>query len=245
MGQNNYSYKFKKTIDDFTKRTIINCSFGYPNGSFDSRGFPMSYIDLGYLFGMAKGRQMFAQVHINFENVGGKYYLLFSFSKGFIKIDKLCSLHLLMDNGKVISLSPEANPVEELCRFPLCLADMDDLESSHFIKWRITNGEGVVLKSGDNVCCNDSKNRKGIKNKLSYVVFQKFIMDFRTEVRKAVPKEELEIISSERTGTSSPCFVYLMNDTTNGLGTLFWQSRTIVLSLQRIKKQRIWQTKLK
>ena len=80
----------------------------------------------------------FYPLHINFENVGGKYFLLMSFDMKVIKIDKLCSLHLLLDNGNVITLSPASNPTKSsssyICKFPLSSADMDDLESAKFTK---------------------------------------------------------------------------------------------------------------
>lgn len=197
-----YKYSFTVSKDDFTKKTIVKSCFDR-NGFFLKSYYDTIMSNVPYIG------------HINFENISGKYYLLFSYSKKSMKLDKLCSLHLLMDNGTVITLNPEANPVKEVCRFPLSLADMEVLEFSKFIKWRITNGEGVIIDSGDNLCYNDKSGITGIVQKLSYEMFQNFIKDFREKVRANVSAEELEIVSSEKSGKASSCYVYLMNDTTN------------------------------
>lgn len=202
------NYKFIVTKDDFTNHTVINCVFGYPDGSYNQKGLPMSFIDLGLLINGTHSNIIIYSM--NFEYVSGNYYLLFYFSKKNLKMDKQCSIHLLMDNGKVLSLTQEANPVQEVCRFKLSNADMEELETAQFIKWRITNGEGVIIKSGENVCCESGETRD-----LSYLLFQSFIIDFRTFVRKTLPENELEEDGLDATNTPKPCFVYLMNDTTN------------------------------
>ncbi len=209
-----YKYSFVVTKDDFTKKTIIN-------SIFDINAFYFLLLSnfKNVSTKIDKDKSIVSNVpyikHFDFENISGKYYLLFSYSKKSMKLDKFCSIHLLMDNGTVITLVPEANPVKEICRFSLSLADMDELESSKFIKWRITNGEGVVIDSGENLCYVDENDKTGIIQRLSCELFQNFIKDFREKVRENVPKEDLEIASSEKSGKSSSCYVYLMNDTTN------------------------------
>lgn len=209
-----YSYSFTVSKDDFTKKTIISSCF-YCDDFFV---LPFDYVRKSLSLGNKKKKELLKMPylwHFNFENVSGRYYLLYSFSKKYLKLDRSCSLHMLMDNGAVVTLLPETNPVNDVCRFSLSLADVDELESSKFIKWRITNGEGVVIRSGDNVCYNDKNDKTGIIQRLSYELFQNFIKDFRKIVRANIPKEELEMATLEKTGNSSTCYVYLMNDTTN------------------------------
>ena len=213
---NDYSFKFVKSKDDFTKSIIINCSLVNSDGSLSEKGFCMSPLDdLNKILSIEKNISISGTIYFNFENFGGKYYLLLYYSKKNLKIDKLCSLHLLLDNGKVVTVTPESNPVNSVCRFPLSLADMNELESSKFMKWRISNGEGIVVKSGENVCCYQIGYEKNVAKKLSYGLFQKFIKEFRIEVRKWIPQEKVKIANSENINKSGACYVYLMNDTTN------------------------------
>jgi hypothetical protein len=132
-----------------------------------------------------------------------------------IKIDKLCALHLLLDNGYVISLSPASNPIKSngnyICKFPLSKADMDELEKNKFIKWRITNGEGITLKDGNNICCRDDKDTTNITTELSYEVFQDLIIKFSEKVNENITTDEKEEVENSQ----KSCYVYLMIDTTN------------------------------
>lgn len=199
----NFPYKFTVTTDDFTKQTVVQCQMtrtGVMGRSLSTYGFEMGNINVDI-------------IKINFENIYGKYYLLMYFEMKELKVNKQCSLHLLMDNGNVITLTPIANPtkgVYHLCKFQLSVADMDELENSKFIKWRITNGEGVAIRDGMNSCCLDRYDKSDTTLNLSYEVFQDFIRDFRQVVRENIKQEEQEESTKEQS-----CFVYLMIDTTN------------------------------
>ena len=198
--KDSYPYRFEVTKDDFTKQTIVKCETYGKYGRLSPSGFYMGSICL------------------NFENVSGKYFILMSFDMTVIKINKLCSLHLLLDNGNVITLSPTSNPTKSsssyICKFPLSSADMDDLENAKFTKWRITNGEGLAIEDGNNICCRDDNDKTNITQNLSYDVFQNFIKDFRNVVKENVSQEELEE-DIEPDTLQKECYVYLMIDTTN------------------------------
>ncbi len=209
-----YQYIIKVAKDDFTKQTVINCQVTecYWKG-ITSRGFFMGSNNTSCY-------ENETCVFFNFENVGGKYYLLMLYHTRDFKMDKLCSLHLLLDNGSVISLAPIANPVKSsdgnICKFLLSSADMDELECSKFIKWRITNGEGVAIRGGDNVCRQINRYNEVTDTilKWSYNVFQRFIKEFKKAVKENVSQEELEE-NKEPNAIQKECYVYLMIDTTN------------------------------
>lgn len=202
--KDSFPYKFIVTKDDFTKNTIIQCEATGKYG-LSSDGFCMD-------------DTLNCPLYFNFENVSGRYYLLMLFNMKAVRIDKQCSLHLLLDNGIVITVSPIANPTRSgfhsMCKFSLSSADMDGLENSRFTKWRITNGEGVAIKDGNNICCCDVDDATNITQALSYDVFQSFIKDFRNVVKKNVPQEQLEE-NNETETIQKECYVYLMIDTTN------------------------------
>ncbi len=215
--KNKKPYSIIIAKDDFTKQTVVNCVMTGWKGWLTSLGFYMGSSSNGYDT---------SRFFFNFENVGGKYYLLMSYKARDFKIDKLCSLHLLLDNSGVISLAPIANPVksnngtsmgsDHMCKFLLSSADLDELEKSKFIKWRITNGEGVAIKSGENECCNSQWNDEVTDYilKRSYKLFQSFIKEFRKVVKDNVSPVELD--DNLESGTKQrECYVYLMIDTTN------------------------------
>ena len=209
-----YPYRFNVTKDDFTKQTIVKCEMTRQFGLISSFGFYMgdTHIYINH------GDYDKSPIYFNFENVSGKYFMIMSFNMKAIKIDKLSSLHLLLDNGNVITLSLIANPIKSssdyICKFPLSSADMDELESAKFTKWRITNGEGVNIKESNNVCCHDDEDKTTITQNLSYDVFQSFVKDFKKCVDNNISKEELEK-SDESDTLQKECYVYLMVDTTN------------------------------
>ncbi len=193
-----FPFIVKVTKDDFTKKAVVNCEMTGKFNWMGTSGFFMGY-----------------DIYFNFENVGGKSFLIMEFDMKSIKIDKLCALHLLLDNGYVISLSPASNPIKSngnyICKFPLSKADMDELEKNKFIKWRITNGEGITLKDGNNICCRDDKDTTNITTELSYEVFQDLIIKFSEKVNENITTDEKEEVENSQ----KSCYVYLMIDTTN------------------------------
>lgn len=157
---------------------------------------------------------------INFENNGGKNNLILEFDRKVLLLNKLCSLHLLLADNSVITLSPLTNPVKFYgsyykARFLVSKEDMVKLEKNDFIKWRITNEEGVIIANGKNVCCSDINNESEKTENLSHQVFQDFIIKFNQAVKEHISEEELIDSDSATENLNSTCCVYLMIDTTN------------------------------
>ena len=159
------------------------------------------------------------KIYVNFENIEGKNYLILTFDRKDMSLNKKCSMHLLLSDDSVITLNAEANPVKSSSsysemKFRLHPEDMIKLETEKFVKWRITNEEGVTLHSGNNCCCCVSDDASGFTKNLSYEVFQDFIREFNKAVRDNIPEEQREETKAENKEKAS-CYVYLMIDTTN------------------------------
>ena len=201
-----FDYKFFIKKDDFTGSYIVDCGIATDN-IIDSN---TNYSSTGIRFHSGM------YIYFNLEYNDGKYYFLLYYDKSKIKLDKLCSLHLLLDNGNVITMNPIAKPIRNsvnsflfLCKFQMSYADIDEIETQKFIKWRIVNDEGITLVSKDV----DFLYTK----KISSFAFQKFIKDFKKAIKDNVPTEldRKQIDSSSILPKS--CFVYLMVDTANNL----------------------------
>ena len=163
-------------------------------------------------------------VCINFENNARKNYLMLNFNKRDINLNKKCSLHLLLSDDSVITLNAIATPVKVyasvyMAKFLLSTEEMYKLEIEKFIKWQITNEEGITIGVGNNSCCLESGDDSGITEKLSYEVFQSFIADFNKTVKENIPEneqvEEQNETKTEDVKEKGTCYVYLMIDTTN------------------------------
>ena len=184
-------YSFDINKDDFTNSCIVECKF------CDSYW----------------GREMssYNQIRFGFEYTDGKFFLILHYDKKIIKLDKNCTLLLLLDNGNVLSLNPKAKPVDEKCKFQLSIGDLDELEKASFTRWRINNEEGIILTEGNNNCIPTPYEVRNI----SYDAFKKFIADFRKVVKDNAPEKELEEQLEIANNTQRTCHVYLMIDTTN------------------------------
>ena len=161
-------------------------------------------------------------IYLNVENIEGKNFLLLTFERKDMNLNKKCSMHLLLSDDSVITLNAEANPIKSSSsyseiKFKLSPEDMIKLENEKFVKWRITNEEGVTLHSGNNYCCCVKDDASGFTKNLSYEVFQDFIKDFNKAVRDNIPEEQREEMMADNNDNKekSSCYVYLMIDTTN------------------------------
>lgn len=185
--------------DDFTKAITIKgkCCAG------DKTGFKLGTIQL------------------NFENVGGISYILIVYPRMHINLNKNCALHLLLDDGSVITLNASANPIKlyssnSTIKYHISKDDLIKLRCNNFIKWQITNEEGLAIDSGVNICCVDRNDTTGVTMDISFEVFRNFVNDFLEAIEKNVTEDSA-------TGTEPPtninvsetCYVYLMKDIAN------------------------------
>lgn len=200
--KDNYPNEVIITTDAFTKSVII-------------KGIKCAGSSFGF---------MLDGICINFENNAGKNFLLLRYNRKDFNINKKSSLHLLLSDDSVITLKVTANPIkvyasESEAKFLLSTTEMHKLETERFIKWQITNEEGITIGVGNNSCCLESGDDSGITEKLSYEVFQSFIADFNKTVKENIPEneqvEEQNEIKTEDVKEKGTCYVYLMIDTTN------------------------------
>ena len=198
--EDRFKYQFNVNKDDFTKKTIINCKF------LDEILTTSFYTSLGI--------RIASYLKLNFEWVEDKCYIVLSYDKKEIKLDKSISFLMLFDDGNVLSLKPETKPSNDICRLRLSTANMNVLENSQFIKWRIIDKEGNILAQGKNSCCSHFKTSDNNSKNISSIAFQKFIRDFRKVIKENVSIDKLEEQENEITNNNS-CYVYLMIDTTN------------------------------
>ncbi len=175
-------------------------------------------------------------ININFENVSGNNYLLLSFNRKAMNLNKKCSIHLLLSDDSVITLNAIANPVKSTssyseAKFRIYAEDMVKLETKEFVKWQITNEEGIEILSGENKCCfwiitkdlydidyydiAHERYDASIIKKLSYEVFQDFVRDFNKAVRDNTLAEDYKEVNKVDIKEKECCYVYLMVDTTN------------------------------
>lgn len=198
--------------DDFTKELVVKCRM-YCGGI-------IQYSSLGYNIKRLLGHS----IHINFEYIGGHFFLLLNYDRKDIDINKYCSLHLLLEDSSVIIFNPVSNPVKgspySCCRFQVSLTDIEKLSTINFVKWRILNKEGIVLKLGDNMCCVDDQDPTDTTLKLSYIVFRKFVNDLKQTVIGNITEKEMEVLTENQSDDTkcslqNTCYVYLMIDTTN------------------------------
>lgn len=201
LQKGEYPNEISVTPDEFTKDSIVKGKIC--GGS--SIGFCLeSYV-----------RYDLTVVHtyINFENVGGKYYLSLQYNKKDVNLNKKCTLHLLLEGNNIITLNAVANPIkvndtDSKIKYLLTCEDSIKLEKNNFIKWQITNEEGVTIKTGYNGCCLDRDDKTGFTQKISYEVFRNFMVDFNSAIRANIPEKDHKIAKDS-------CYVYLMVDTTN------------------------------
>lgn len=160
-------------------------------------------------------------IWLNFENVAGRSSILLVYERKDVNLNKKCALHLLLDDGGIITINAIANPIKlyasySIIKYPITKNDITKLGNSSFIKWQITNEEGIAIKVGTNICCLDSKDSSGITQSLSFDVFQSFVNDFQKAIEDNVIEDETEQIEEPSTNkTSETCYVYLMKDSAN------------------------------
>lgn len=158
---------------------------------------------------------------LNFENVGGRSYILLMYSRKDINLNKNCVLHLLLDDGSVITLNASANPVKlfssySQIKYHISKDDLIKLSNNNFIKWQITNEEGLALDNGVNNCCMDRNDTTGTTKGISYNVFRNFVDDFLTAIEDNVTEDLVEEVEAPSTSNvSETCYVYLMKDMAN------------------------------
>lgn len=142
---NDYPNEIEVSKDDFTKdMTIKGKLYGGKKEGFDVRWFT-----------------------ITFENVNSKNYLLVKYDSKELKLNKKCALHLLLDDDSVITLNAVAKPVKEfqtdyLIKYLVSPEDLHQLANKLFIKWQITNDEGIAIAQGKNICLLSSEAIDGI-----------------------------------------------------------------------------------
>lgn len=199
--EDRFKYQFKVNKDDFTKKTMINCNF------LEEKISTTFYTSLGI--------RIASYLNLNFEWAEDKCHIVLFYNKKEIKLDKNISFLMLFDDGNVLSLNPETKPSNDVCRLRLSTADMDVLENSLFIKWRINDNEGNLLAQGNNNFCSHIKIVDDNSRNISSIAFQKFIRDFRKVIRENVSLVELDKQDNKVISTNNSCYVYLMIDTIN------------------------------
>lgn len=195
-----YFNEIAVTTDDFTKAVTI-------------KGQKCAGDTLGFKVG---------SLYLNFETVSGKIILLVSFDRKDINLNKKCALHLLLEDNTVITLNAITAPTKfhgsySILRYQIYQEDFNKLETLDFLKWQITNEDGIIIKVGYNKCCKDNNDKSDITQRLSYEVFKDFIKDFNKLVRENISEENVKEASLEdmKVNGKRSCYVYLMIDTTN------------------------------
>lgn len=157
-------------------------------------------------------------VYMNLECFAGKNYLLVTYDRKDIILNKKYAIHLLMGDESVITLYMENNPTRCYnstfqAKFPLTKHDIAKLEIEDFIRWKITNEEGIDISQGPNMCCYEYGDYSNLTREISYKIFREFVAEFNKLVRENIT----EYVEEHETPTqqNQPCFVYLMIDTTN------------------------------
>lgn len=193
--KNNYPNQIKVITDEFTKKTLITGNLCGGNVSF-----------------------RMGIVYMNLECFAGKNYLLVTYDRKEIILNKKCAIHLLMGDESVITLYMENNPTRCYnstfqAKFPLTKHDIAKLEIEDFIRWKITNEEGIDISQGPNMCCYEYGDYSNLTREISYKIFREFVAEFNKLVRENIT----EYVEEHETPTqqNQPCFVYLMIDTTN------------------------------
>ena len=160
-------------------------------------------------------------IQLNFENVGGISSILLVYSRKDINLNKNCALHLLLDDGSVITLNASANPIKlyssySQIKYQISRDDLLKLGSNNFTKWQITNEEGLAIDYGVNNCCVDRNDTTGITKGISYDVFRSFVNDFLEAIEDNVTEDVVEETEAPTTSNvSETCYVYLMKDMAN------------------------------
>lgn len=188
--------------------------------------FTKSVVVTGGKYGNCTSGFDFGHVYFKFENNSGKNYLLVTYDRKGMNLNKKCTLHILLSNNIVITTNPIAKPVKfsdsySAIKFPLSNDEMLKMEKESLKEWRFTNEASMVIKSGtaklhESTCMYHCKN----KHSSCYAnVIKDFIKKFNDEVRENIPEEELrntkKNIDDRDKNDKETCSVYLMIDTTN------------------------------
>lgn len=199
--KDSYPNEIVVDADEFTKVIIV-------------KGSKYGGNVLGFEFNIG----FLCKIYFKFENIAGDSYLTLRFARKDMNLNKKCILHLLLDDGSVVTLNAVANPVKLLgtdseIKYRMSPQDMVKLETEKFLKWQITNEDGLSIKSGNNNCCVDDNDTSGVTKDLSYIVFQDFIKQFNKTVKEHI-SENIDKIDTKENERPA-CYVYLMIDTTN------------------------------
>ena len=133
---------------------------------------------------------------------------------------------MLLGDKTTLSFCAISNPIKDvdamsILRFRLYPQDIQKLETEKFIKWKITNEDGISIGSGDNIFCGkDIVKPSDYARKLSYEIFQDFIKSFHKTIKENISEEVLNKANQKKeidttTNDKGTCYVYLMIDTTN------------------------------
>ena len=219
--QTNDSFK-RKRVSVPSKKCLIKNSTIYVKKD----EFTKSVVVTGERYGNCTSGFDFGNIYFEFENNSGKNYILVTYDRKDMTLDKKCTLHILLSNNIVITTNPIAKPVKSsdsysTMKFPLSYDEIQKMETESLKKWRIINEASVVIKSGtaklyESTCMYYCRN----KHYNCYAkVIKDFIIKFNDEIRKNIPEEELrntkEDINDTDKNDKGTCYVYLMIDTTN------------------------------
>lgn len=214
-GRHLFTISSKETVDFFCPYDLTANEV-----SVNIDEFTKTQTIKGKIYGGSISGFDFDLFDIEFENIAGKNFLILGFDKKELNINKKCSLHLLMGDDTVISLSPIANPIKIVksrfeAKFLLSPLEMSSLEKQKFIMWKITNEEGITIAQGTNNCKPHRLSRQENTELNSSEIFQNFIKVFNKAVKDNISEDLQQQVNQEKDIAKGKCHVYLMIDTSN------------------------------
>lgn len=220
-------YSIYKTLEALQK-SIFYSTLIHGEDEFTKEPFIKATLYAGNQYGFS-----FGMIYIRIEYSHNKHRLNVDYSSTRFKFKKSHILHLLLDDGRVLTFSNFTKPIKYLnnsekgsyinmtTSTTMTNQDIQILATQKVVKYNLMNDEGSTLEEQD---VPSKINMSNTLKEVYRIAFQDYLIKYLSLYNdiKGSEKEGCEdvdvtneVINDDKTLSSSTCYVYLMIDTTN------------------------------
>lgn len=219
--QNVMQYRFQVSPGDFLF-SIYNKLELFLEGDFRNvisitkDDFFSNFIIQGELYGGNEDGFDMGGLKVTFLCKGDVVSLGLNYRSKEIPLKKGYMIYFLLDNGDLISLNAQSNPIRNIdrkgfytCNIPISLSDVKKMSENGVTQWKIVNKDGVEVVKKYN--CFAGSRAESDQLNLSNFLLKAFLKEFYEKCCQNMTQP----LFVEKNRKNERCSVYLMFDTTN------------------------------
>lgn len=157
----------------------------------------------------------FGAIYLSLNNQAGEHYLIITHKKG-LPIANKHTFTLLLEDNSILVLSINRSPIKTWGIFmndtrevptSISTRELEKLSSLRLVEWQLSDKNGFIYECG--------QNRVEADNSTQRDIFREHVIDYI----KTCKQQNVYInhfTNCHSTSIGVPCYVYLMEDTTNG-----------------------------